>query len=193
TPSTGRLTGTIDGNTIGESGVQRSGAGCNSCSGVTVTAAGHGVVSADITTNVIQQTGGSAIVATAGPGGPRLRLSLRSNLLRQPAGTSAPAIRVGSAVTATDTSDVCLTIGGTGAHANTIEGSWGEHGAIQLLHRFGAARFLIDSLSGGNDEAAVAAFVAQVNRGAAVRAFLRPDSRERGFEPSAGCPVTASP
>ena len=190
TPSTGRVTGAIARNVIGRSGVTGSGTTCN-CSGISLTANGHGRLAADISGNIIQQVGGPAIVATAGQGGAELNVAMNGNLLREPGNGSVPAIRVSAAGTANDTTRVCADIGGSGANANTIEGSWAAAGTIQLLHRFGGARFQLAGLTDGNSETAAAAAIAARNRGARVQAVLRPDTQEKGFEPAARCAMPA--
>lgn len=191
TPSSGRLSGTIARNVIGRSGAVRSGTACNSCSGVSLTASGKGVLAAAIQGNIIQQTGGPAIVAGAGPGGASMQVTITSNLLREPANPTAPAIRISASASAADTNTVCAGLGGPQAMANTIEGAWEPGGAIQLLHRFGGARFQLVGLTGGNGDAAAAAAIAARNRGVKVRAVLRPDSEKRGFEPAAECRMPA--
>jgi hypothetical protein len=180
TPSVGTISGTIARNTIGKSGVSRSGAACDSCSGISFNASGRGIVIANVTGNVIQQVGGPAISAVASQGSSQLHLSAAANLLRE--GGSAAAIRVQSGALATDSTRVCASLGGPGAQANKIEGPWDPNGAIQVIHRFGGSRMLIAGLSGGKTETAAAASIAARNGGVKVRAVLRPDSMEKGFE-----------
>lgn len=186
-PSSGRMSGTIARNAIGKSGVARSGAACNSCSGISLSAAGEGSLVSAITGNTLQQVGGAGLAATAGPGKPRMALTISGNRFREPVNASAPAIRVSSSATAGDTSSVCADIGGDGAAANLIEGAWEPGGPIQLLHRFGAARFQLAGLTGGSSDAAAAAAVSKRNRGSKVRAVLRPESQQRGFEAAPRC------
>jgi hypothetical protein len=191
-PSLGRISGTIARNTIGRSGAAGSGAQCESCNGIAITAAGDGSIIADVRGNIVQQVGGSAISATAGQGGAQLELTVHGNLLREPAGEAA-AIRVQSGTLPADAAGVCVDLGGAGANANTIEGTWEGSGAIHLLHRFGNARFRLTGLTGGNTDAAAAAFVGARNGNARVRAVLRDESKERGFEPAERCTMPAAP
>jgi hypothetical protein len=189
TPSTGAISGTIARNTIGASGVAGSGAGCSSCSGITLTATGNGSLIADVTGNVIQQAGG-AIHAAASQGGPQMRLTATANLLRE-GGSSAPAIRVQAGALADDKASVCADLGGPGVRANTIQGLWEPNGAIHLMHRFGGTHFRIVGLAGDKSDTAAAAVVSGRNGSVKVRAVLRPDSMERGFEPAEQCTMPA--
>lgn len=191
TPSAGVIAGTIARNVIGKSGVARSGAACDSCSGIMLRSTGEGSLIAHVLGNVIQQVGGSAIQAAASQGSSQMNLTVESNLLRESGSSSAPAIRVQSGALAGDRTDVCADLGGTGSNANTIEGSWEPNGAIHLVHRFGATRFRLAGLVTGKDDVAAAAAVAARNGGVKVRAVLRPDSMERGFEPAERCTMPA--
>lgn len=185
-PSTGQVSGTIARNVIGRTGVAGSGTNCN-CSGITVTAAGDGAVAAEVTGNIVQQVSGPAIVAGAGPGGAQMIVAIHGNLLREPGNASAPAIRASSSTTAKDVTRLCADIGGSGANANTIESGWSARGPIQLLHRFGSARFEVAGLTGDNGQDAAAAAVAGRNRGTQVMAVLRPDSQATGFHAADRC------
>jgi Right handed beta helix region len=190
-PSTGLLSGTIARNVIGRSGVPRSGAACDTCSGISLRSSGEGSLIARVTGNEIQQVGGGGIHATASQGGSQLNLTATANLLRQESSSSAPAIRVQSGTLADDHTRVCADLGGTGVNANTIQGTWDPNGAIHLIHRFGGAALQIAGLTGGRDEAAAATAVAARNGGVRVRAVLRPDSAEKGFEPAERCTMPA--
>lgn len=189
-PSLGRITGTIARNTIGKSGAAGSGAQCESCHGIGITASGDGSIAVVIRGNIIQQTGGSAVSAGAGQGGAQLDVTLHGNLLREPAGAAA-AIRVQSGNLPADASSVCADIGGSGANANTIEGAWEASGSIHLLHRSGGSRFRLAGLTGGNSDTAAAAFIGARNGNARVRAVLRDESKEKGFEPAERCTMPA--
>ena len=192
-PSSGRMTGTVARNTIGKSGVARSGAACNSCSGISLSAAGEGSLASTITGNTVQQAGGAGLVATAGPGSSRMALTIAGNRFREPVNASAPAIRVSASTNASDTSSVCADIGGDGAAANLIEGTWEAGGPIQLLHRFGGARFQLAGLTSVGNDADAAAVVSKRNRGSKVRAVLRTDAQQKGFEPAVRCTMPALP
>ncbi|HYI11941.1 MAG TPA: hypothetical protein VEK57_22995 [Thermoanaerobaculia bacterium] len=189
TPSTGVISGAIARNVIGKSGVARSGAGCDSCSGISLRAGGNGSLIADVTGNVIQQVGGGGIQAVASQGAAEMNLTVTANLLRESSSASAPAIRVQSGALADDQTRVCASLGGSGVNANTIQGAWEPNGAIHLVHRFGRTRFQLAGLTGGKDETAAAGAVAARNGGVKVRAVLRPDSMERGFEPADRCTI----
>jgi hypothetical protein len=189
-PSTGAISGTIARNTIGKSGVAHSGAACDSCSGIVFTASGQGYVIANVTGNVIQQVGGSAIYATASQGSSQLELTATANLMRE-GGSAAPAIRVQSGALPDDSTRVCADLGGNGAQANTIEGPWEPNGAIHLIHRFGGSRLQLAGLAVEKSDTAAAAAVASRNGGVKVRAVLRPDSIEKGFEPAQRCTMPA--
>ena len=189
-PSLGSLTGTIARNTIGRSGAPKSGAECGGCNGINLTAAGNGMLTAEVTGNVIQDVGGGGIAATAGQGGAQMRLTVTSNLIREPAG-SAAAIRVVAGTSANDVSSVCADIGGPGVRANTIEGTWSAEGAIHLLHRFGKTQFRLAGLAGDKSDTAAAGAVGARNRGVKVRAVLRPEAQARGFEPAERCTIQA--
>jgi Right handed beta helix region len=189
-PSSGVLSGTIARNVIGISGVAGSGAGCVSCAGILLSATGRGSLIADVSGNIVQQTGSSPIYASASQGTAQLHLTATKNLLRE-GNVSAPAIRVQSGARADDATSVCADIGGSGAGANKIEGAWEPNGAIHLIHRFGGARFQLAGLTGGNSDAAAAAAVAGRNGGVKVRAVLREESKEKGFEPAVRCTMPA--
>jgi hypothetical protein len=191
TPSTGSLSGTIARNVIGTSGLSRSGASCDSCSGIALRAAGDGVLTAHVLGNVIQQVGGGAIQAAASQGSSQMNVTVEANLLRESGSSSSPAIRVQSGALAGDRTNVCADLGGTGSNANTIQGNWEPNGAIHLMHRFGGTSFRLAGLVSGKDDTAAAAAVAARNGGVKVRAVLRPDSLERGFEPAERCTMPA--
>ena len=180
--SRGNLMGAILRNVIGEKGVATSGTSCPGCGGIVLTATGGGSLIADVGENIIQEVGGSGVHAGAGSGSARVSVTVRANLLRAATSQSSPAVRVHSGTGLSDTTVVCADIGGPGVHGNTIEGTWEPNGAIHLLHRFGGARFEVAGLSGGNSDEAAARSVSQRNRGARVRAALRPDATKRGFE-----------
>lgn len=186
TPSTGVLSGSIVRNVIGASGSAGSGAGCSSCSGIALSATGQGELIADVSGNVVQQVGGSAIHASATQGGSRLHLTATSNLLREGSAT-APAIRVQSGALVDDATRVCADIGGSAAKANKIEGASDPNGAIHLVHRFAGPSLQLVGLTEGKSDVAAAAAVAGRNGGVKVRAVLRPDSTEKGFEPAERC------
>ena len=155
-----------------------------------LSANGRGSLIADVSGNIVQQVGASAIHATASQGGAQLQLTATANLLRQ-GGAAAPAIRVQSGALADDRTQVCADLGGSGVKANTIEGTWEPNGAIHLMHRFGGTRFQLAGLIDGKSDEAAAAAVAARNGGAKVRAVLRPDSMEKGFEPAQRCTMPA--
>jgi hypothetical protein len=191
TPSSGAISGTIARNVIGTSGAARSGASCDSCSGIMLRSAGDGSLTAHVVGNIIQQVGGSAIQAAASQGASNMNLTVQTNLLRESASSAAPAIRVQSGALADDRTDVCADLGGTGSNANTIEGTWEPNGAIHLIHRFAGTHFRLAGLVTGKDDTAAAAAVAARNGGVKVRAALRPDSAERGFESAERCTMPA--
>jgi hypothetical protein len=186
TPSSGTVSGSIVRNTIGSSGAKRSGAGCDSCHGIVLTASGSGQLIAEVGGNVIQEVGASAISASAQQGTAQLHLTATANLMRQ-GGASAPAIRIQSGTVVDAATVACADLGGLGARANTIEGAWDPNGAVHLVHRFGGTRFAVAGLSGARSDTAAAAAVSNRNGGAKVRAVLRPESTERGFDSAERC------
>jgi hypothetical protein len=189
-PSSGTVSGTIARNVIGKSGESRSGAACDSCSGIRLAVTGDARLIADVTGNIVQQTGGSAIQATASEGGPQLSVTASANLLREGSGSS-PAIRIQSGALPDDAAYVCADLGGGGTRPNTIQGNWDPNGAIHLVHRLGNTRFLLAGLAGANTDVAAADAVSSRNGNVKVRAVLRPDSMKRGFEPVERCTMPA--
>lgn len=193
-PSTGVLSGTIARNVIGAGDAQTAGASCASCNGIVLSATGNGQLIADVSGNILQRIGSSAIHASATQGSARMDLTATANLIRE-GSAAAIAIRVQAGALAADASQVCADLGGPGAKTNTIEGAWEPNGAIHLLHRFGGTRFQLVGLTEGKSDAAAAALVSGRNGGrngsVKVRAVLRPDSMERGFEPAERCTMPA--
>ena len=122
-----------------------------------------------------------------------MNLTVTSNLLRQPGKAGTPAVRVSSSGSATDTTSVCADLGGGASRANTIEGGWDPAGPIQLLYRFPSARFQLVGLTGGNTDTAAAAAVSSRNKGTVVRAYLRAEPEQKGFEPAERCTMPAIP
>lgn len=120
-------------------------------------------------------------------------LTITGNRFREPANAGAPAIRVSASTTASDSSSVCADIGGDGAAANLIEGTWEAGGPVQLLHRFGGARFQLAGLAAAGSDADAAAAVSKRNRGSKVRAVLRTETQQKGFEPAVRCTMPALP
>ena len=157
-----------------------------SCSAISLSATGNGELVADVSGNVVQQSGGTPLHVAATQGGARLSLTATANLFRE-GNPTGPAIRVQSGATSSDTTRVCADLGGPGARANKIEGAWDTNGAIHVIHRFGSAIFELAGLSGGTGDAAAAAALAARNGGIKVRAVLRPESIEKGFQPAQGC------
>jgi hypothetical protein len=151
-----------------------------------LSATGNGDLIADVSGNVVQQVGGSAIHASATQGASTLHLTVTANLLREGRAT-APAIRVQSGASGDDRTRVCADFGGPGAKANKVDGVTEPNGAIHLIHRFAGASLQLVGLTEGQSDAAAAAAVAARNGGVKVRAVLRADSIEKGFEPAERC------
>jgi hypothetical protein len=169
-PSNG--SGTIQGNTIGTSGVAGSGASCSGgCSGIAVNQRHGGTLTANIIGNTIQNVDSHAIFATGGESytgnAGKLEIVITGNLIRQPAALATVAVEIRSGALTNDTSCVTATIGNslsapagnvwpstTAGAQNRIEGNWdptpgGTGNEIFLWERYTNTSFFIPGLSGG--------------------------------------------
>jgi hypothetical protein len=172
-PSDGIAEGTIVSNTIGKAGVANSGAVCGTCTGIALRATGGGRLTAVVHGNTVMQVDGYGIAAVAADGAPVVEATITGNRILEPAGSDAlNAIHVQSGASASDRATVCATIGGEGALANTITGSW-PAGSVALEHQYSNSAFRIGSFSGDGTKAQeVAAFVSRMNGRAQVEPML---------------------
>ncbi|HEX8155377.1 MAG TPA: hypothetical protein VF698_19745, partial [Thermoanaerobaculia bacterium] len=181
--ASGVASGTITGNTIGESGKPGSGARCGGCAGIALHAPKAGRFEADVTGNTIQQVDGSAIYASGG-GVATMRLVLARNTIREPFG-DAPlsAIMLDAATSAKDTLRLCADV-----LDNAISGAWdpqGERAAILMMLNSTAMRVSLPGFT-GRDADAAALYLRTRNRNAAARVFTA-DPNVNVFEVAATC------
>jgi hypothetical protein len=132
TPS-GQITGVIQGNTIGTTGVASSACSAvgQGCDGMTLDKDGAGALSLRIQSNIIQQvnTNGIALGTTVSNA---LNASIISNTIREPAGgaNQGNAMLFNVGANSGSTTTACLNIGGAGVQ-NTINStsSWDINGS----------------------------------------------------------------
>jgi len=174
TPSTGSLTGTISGNTIGTNGVVGSAcAPLAICDGVDLRSAGaSGTLGVTMTNNGIHGTTGAALSASASQGASSLQIKVSSNTFSDPdVANSGNAILVQSGALSTDTTSVCADI-----FSNTITGLWDQNGsgtAIRVRNRFAGTTFRLPGYAGaGNSTSQVATFLSGQNGGASASATI---------------------
>ena len=146
TPSTGTVSGTISGNTIGTSGVVGSACAAFAvCDGIDLRSFGaSGSLSVTTTNNTIAGVSGSAFNASAASGGSSMNLKVASNTISDPdIANSGNAIFVQSGAASTDTTSVCADI-----NSNLITGLWDQNGSgtdIRVRNRFVGTTFRLPS------------------------------------------------
>ena len=165
----GVFSGTIDGNTIGVSGLL--GSGSRQASGIDMTVIGGGGIAAAITNNAVYQYENYGIFLQAGNaslgGQGFLNATVTGNTIAQPSSTSffqnGFHLNAGvSSVAPSDAHNVCLTLSG-----NTMAGSGANGGTdFRLRQRFLTTVKLPGYAGANNDNAAVVAFVQANNPGA---------------------------
>jgi len=159
TSGTGTATGTITGNTIGVSGVDGSGSAQGS--GMDIGQVGGGKHTTTITGNTIRQFTnlagilfqvGNNSVANGGQG--RIKAVVQSNSIAQLSSTVASASIVTNGIhvqTGTNSGDnliACMTIGGAGALANTLNGTGANGGTDIRLRALQSTTLLLPGFAG---------------------------------------------
>ena len=196
-PSSGSMTGSVVGNTIGRSGAAGSGAQCGSCDGIAITASGSGRLTAAIRNNVIQQVDGSGIRAVANSGSASLAVAITGNTIREPFGQDAgSAIHVQSGASSRDTTNVCADIGGAGALANNISGAWdpsGEGAGIAVANRFAGTKLRIAGAAAAPKPSDVVAHLRGRNRAGAIAARVKTTEPMSAFSGGDACTTPEEP
>ena len=186
-PASATVKGVIAANTIGTAGTAGSGGRCGGCHGIAVTAAGTSRVAANISGNTIQQLDGPGVRVTAG-GASSVSAAVTANVFREPvAGNDQGAIRRQAGTGKADSAKLCVNLGGTGATANRIAGSWSPEGSVVLNNRFAATKLELAGLA----ETPVAKFVAQRNGNATVAVKLMTAEPGNAITSTGQCPVPA--
>lgn len=121
--SSGTSSGTISGNTIGESGVAGSGAKCGTCSGISVVATRGGSLQTTIRENTIRQVDGYGIRVNA-RGTSNVAAIISGNTIAEPHGKDVlQAIAMQAGAGSKDTARLCADVS-----ANRITGAWDAQG-----------------------------------------------------------------
>ncbi|HEX2836409.1 MAG TPA: Ig-like domain-containing protein [Thermoanaerobaculia bacterium] len=167
---TGSFSGTITGNAIGVAGIPDSGS--SQGSGISVVHAEGGSSSINVTNNVINQygnfgiflqTGGTAVVGSG-----TLKSVVTGNTVANPGSLSfvKNGFHLNAGTLPGDTYQVCLTLGGAGALANSITGSGDDGGTDFRLRQRQSTTVRLPGYAGANnDNAAVTSFVQSNNGG----------------------------
>lgn len=160
--------GTINGNTIGTSGVANSGSAAGT--GIFVQHAGPNVTTVKISNNTIRQINGSQAIWTllgddvGGGGAGTLNATITGNNIAEE-GTAASArtgIIVQSGRVTGDTDQMCADVGGAGALANSITNF---NNRIRPNERFLTTMRLVGYTGANNDNTAVNAYLTARNPG----------------------------
>jgi hypothetical protein len=172
-PSTGLVSGKIQNNVIGTTGVL--GSACQvsspSCDGIDLNVNGNGTLAATITGNDIRELGGFGIRGLSN-GAAILQTKIANNTIAEPlVSSNGNAVFVQSGSTSTATTQVCADI-----VSNTILGLWDTGGSltsIRVRNRFAGTAFRLPGYAGaGNDTTAVALFLSTQNGGATASATV---------------------
>jgi hypothetical protein len=161
-------------NVIGIAGKAASGASCGGgCAGIALSSNGRGTSSAVLSNNTLQQVDAGIRVRSGGSS--ELRVDLIGNTVREPAvANAAPAILLQAGTRPNDVARLCAAVGGDGASANVIAGSWNGGGAaIEIVQPFPRASLSIAGYAGDRKSNANAStYAAGRNRGAGVAVKL---------------------
>jgi Bacterial Ig domain len=164
----GSYSGTISNNAIGVAAVSNSGSAEGS--GIFMLTDGTGTYSATVTGNTIRQYGNFGIFMQTGGSGTvgsgTMKATVTGNTVSNP-GTLVFAkngFQLNGGVTAGDTYQICLTLGGAGALRNTLVGSSTDGGTdFRLRQRQSTSVRLPGYVGASNDDAAVVTFVQNNN------------------------------
>ncbi|MDX1996619.1 MAG: Ig-like domain-containing protein [Thermoanaerobaculia bacterium] len=164
----GSYNGTISNNAIGVAAVSNSGS--SEGSGIFMLNDGTGSYSATVTGNTVRQYGNFGIFMQTGGSGTvgsgTMKATITGNTVSNP-GTLVFAkngFQLNGGVTAGDTYQICLTLGGAGALRNTLVGSSTDGGTdFRLRQRQSTSVRLPGYAGANNDDAAVVTFVQNNN------------------------------
>ncbi|HEY2322159.1 MAG TPA: tandem-95 repeat protein [Thermoanaerobaculia bacterium] len=190
---TGTFSGTINGNTIGVSGVPNSGSQAGSA--IFVSLIGGGSTTAHITNNQIFQYNNFGIAlqigsnSSGGIGG--MNATITGNTIAQPgtSGFSMNGINLNAGTSSGDANFICASIGGAGALGNSITGSGANGGQDFRLRQRNATTVRLPGYAGANnDTAAVVTFVQSQNGGSPTGSATVAVPPGGGFVGGAACP-----
>jgi hypothetical protein len=164
----GTYSGTISNNAIGVAAVSNSGSAEGS--GIFMLTDGTGNYTATVTGNTVRQYGNFGIFMQTGGSGTvgsgTMKATITGNTVSNP-GTLVFAkngFQLNGGVTAGDTYQICLTLGGAGALRNTLVGSSTDGGTdFRLRQRQSTSVRLPGYAGANNDDAAVVTFVQNNN------------------------------
>jgi hypothetical protein len=189
---TASMSGTISGNTLGVQGVANS-ATTSGGNGISLRANSGGTFTAAVTNNQIYGVSGEAIDILDGNGGPSANVTVSSNTIDIDNRANS-AIFGENSISPTDTSSICLDLGGQGANTITNTAGYGTgRFAINYRYRFGRP-FVIPGLtpSSGATTAQVTSFLGSENNGASpIR--VTTDGTSPGYAGGSGCTQPTPP
>jgi large repetitive protein len=166
TGSTGSMTGTVSGNTIGLAGVPGSACAVDPCDAISLNANGSGTFTTAVDNNTVRNFEGRAIALTAG-NTIQANAAIRNNVISQPGVNASSGVFAQSGLLLSDTSSLCADIQG-----NTISGTY-VAGGIRVRNRFAGTTFRLPGFPGpGNSTAAVQTFLSGQNGGTTVTATI---------------------
>jgi hypothetical protein len=165
--SNSTMSGTINNNRIGNAAVVDSGSAQGD--GINITANNSSDITVAITNNQIRQYANLAGLNLSVVDGTTdtLNATITGNTISNPGSFASNGIFTQAGATGTDTSFMCIDIGGAGALANSIAGSGANGGTdFRVRQRFGTTVRLPGYAGGATDTAAVVAFIQGRNTGA---------------------------
>lgn len=193
----GNVSGTIDNNQIGASGVTNSGS--SQGSGIFVQQAGAGTSTTRVSNNTIRQINGTQAIliqasdASAGGGNGTLNATVIGNNIQEEGSLAATrtAMNFNIGTVAGDAHTVCLQIGGSGAEENSITNF--DSNRYRVQHRFNTTVRMPGYAGGAYDVAAVGSYLTPRNDigGQALTNNSTSSGTGGGFQNTAGgasCP-----
>jgi hypothetical protein len=165
--SNSTMSGTINSNIIGSAALADSGS--SQGDGINITANNSSDITVAITNNTIRQYANLAGLNLSVVDGTTdtLNATITGNTIATPGSLASNGIFAQAGATATDTSFMCIDIGGAGALANSIAGSGANGGTdFRVRQRFGTTVRLPGYAGASTDTAAVVTFIQGRNAGA---------------------------
>ena len=157
------FSGTISGNTIGIANNVSSGS--TQASGIVVRAQDGGQVSSTISGNSIYGFNEYGIHCNARDGNGDMSVIVQGNTIEDNGTFALYGIQVLSGATASDTNELCATVGGAGALQNSITSDAFPIADIRIRQRFSTVMNIIGYAGGAADAAALQTYIQSQNAG----------------------------
>ncbi len=184
----GLLAGTIAGNTIGTAAVPNSGSAAGD--GITVTQNGAGTLTTLISGNTIHQYNGVNGIDLVARATGVLNATVTGNTVANPGAAATNAVLLNAGPVATDTSQVCLVLGGPGGLANSFLGAGANGNTDFRVRQRAATTVTLPGYAGApTATAAVVTFIRGNNTGAPSGTANVNSPPGGGFIAGPACPL----